>query len=167
LSVHPANLLPLCKVCNSDIKGEKDPLAHATITDTFIPYRRFARPEMRLAFQDDGQGGYSVSLQPANDDPVSTSRVRNFDELFELSRRWSRAMGEISEIAVNRAREYIEARRDGGWDIDVQNIPAMIDTTCVRMERNWGNESYEYIATEWLRWANIHKPALLQMLATV
>jgi hypothetical protein len=165
LSIHPVNLLPLCKRCNNDVKKEKDPLATSTITEVFLPYRRYVRPEVTLSFSDNGQGGYAVCLTPKTDDPLSKKRVENFEYLFDISNRWSKALGEISEIAISRARQYIEVVQESGQPISPKTVPAYIDALCTKMERSWGKTHYEYLATEWLRWAKAHKPALLQSLA--
>jgi hypothetical protein len=166
LSTHPANLLPLCKICNSEIKGEKDPLGSELITDIFLPYHHDIRRNVRLAFQDDGYGGYKVDLVPANGDPVIKKKIENFEKLFEVSKRWSRALGEISETAESRARDYIDAMRDSGKTIDVNTVPGFVDAACSQMERNWGRNNYEYVATEWLRWAKDNKPKLISSLGT-
>jgi hypothetical protein len=167
LSVHPTNLFPLCKKCNNDFKKEKDPLANGKITEIFLPYRRYVRPEVRLAFSDDGQGGYVVRLMSIKDDLVSKKRVENLEYLFDISNRWSHALREVSETAISRARQYFEVMQESGKEVTLQSISVDIDTLCNKMERNWGKTHYEYLATEWLRWAKFHKPALLQMLATV
>lgn len=164
LSTHPANLLPLCKICNSDIKKEKDPLGADPITAIFLPYRHYVRADVRLSFQDDGQGGYKVDLVPTDEDPTTQRRVENFERLFEVSKRWSRALGEISETAESRARDYIDAMRDSGKPINADTVPAYIDAACSRMERNWGRNNYEYVATEWLRWAKDKKHSFVSAL---
>lgn len=166
LSTHPANLLPLCKICNSEIKGEKDPLGSELITDIFLPYHHDVRQNVRLSFQDDGHGGYKVDLIPVNGDPAIKKRVENFERLFEISKRWSRALGEISETAESRARAYIEVMREFGRPITAETIPIYIEAACLQMERSWGVGNYEYIATEWLRWAKIHKPSLVSALVS-
>ena len=167
LSIHPENLLPLCKTCNNDVKKEKDPLANNLITAIFLPYHRYIRSEGRLDFQDDGQGGYVVSLEPANTNPTTKDRIRNFDSLFELSRRWSQVMGDISENAFRQARDYIEVMLENGKVVDAETIPTFVDAVCVRMEKSWGKSNFSFVSTEWLRWAKVHKPALLKSLASV
>jgi hypothetical protein len=164
LSTHPANLLPICKTCNSDIKKEKDPLGADPITTIFLPYRHFVRQNARLSFQDDGQGGYKVDIVPADEDPTNQKRVENFERLFEVSKRWSKALGEITETAESRARAYIEVMREFGRPINAETIPGYIEAACSQMERNWGVGNYEYIATEWLRWAKDKKSSLVSAL---
>jgi hypothetical protein len=75
-------------------------------------------------------------------------------------------LGEISETAESRARDYIDAMRDSGKTIDVNTVPGFVDAACSQMERNWGRNNYEYVATEWLRWAKDNKPKLISSLGT-
>lgn len=166
LSTHPSNLIPLCKTCNNDVKKEKDPLASDPITAIYLPYYRSVRPEIKLEFSNNSDGGYAVKIEPATDEPSSQKRISNFETLFDLSNRWSKELDDISVTAISRARDYIDAMRDNGKEVNAETIPTYIDIACTRMERNWGKNNYEYVATEWLRWAKNNKPSLVLTLVS-
>ena len=92
LTFHPVNLAGICRECNSPkVKGSKDPLKNANLAEVYIPYLRAAEEESRIAVM--GSGGERVlGLRPVSDNKQAEQRIKNFDDLFDLSSRWTMQM---------------------------------------------------------------------------
>ncbi len=153
LSVHPANLVPLCKPCNSEVKRDKDPLEGRSLRQVFLPYYRDIRSEIRLEFSKSLDGGYQVRLFPIRDEPDIQERINCLTQIFDLPRRWEKAISAISETAFSQVRFYLQALQDTGNPVNVDTLRDSIAKTCSSMEKEWGKIPNRYLATEWLRWA--------------
>lgn len=105
LSCHPANLVPICKTCNSRVrKGEKAPLdegAPDPMGNWFHPYYRTAQGRFSVDFQEKGNKLYPV-LKALN--PVEQKRFDNLNDLVGLSSRWRRKLGQMIRTTANRFR---------------------------------------------------------------
>lgn len=96
LIFHPANLAVICDECNGlGVKGEKDALEQANLTEVYFPYLRAAEEEAKLSVLGDGGKRY-LGLTPAAAkagagrqaaDPAA-KRIENLEELFCLRERW-------------------------------------------------------------------------------
>jgi len=110
LAVHGLNLVPLCVLCNRVAKRGKDPLTTAAISDIWFPYRRAGINDLIVRF----------SLAAASRDEVvqisavagAEARASCFDELFELSGRWSRSLSGIHDSLVGLVKATVEDRSD-------------------------------------------------------
>lgn len=111
LSIHPANLVPVCKNCNSSFKGTHDPVDQADdapLVNIFIPYYRPA-----LDFIDvEARRTYTGVLQfhILDSDGTRSRRVDNLDQTFRLEERWrsrtDQTTGSIRE-ALSGARRVM------------------------------------------------------------
>ena len=161
LSIHPDNLVPLCKTCNRDMKRDKDPLAGRSFCQIYLPYYRDIRSETKLEFNRNPDGSYSVKLIPITNDPNINARLTSLTQLFDIPKRWNWVIAEASEIAFSQLRSYLQAVKDSGKKIDEETLRNCIDRTCKSMEMDWGRLQYRYLATEWLRWSGQNEFTLL------
>lgn len=156
LSLHPHNLLPLCKQCNND-KGDLDPLDGRAITDIFLPYLRHVREAACLTFTPQPNAQEQIAFTATPPDDNTTTRLQALATLFNVPQQWQKNLDEICEIALRRAQARIESAREDGRPVDETTLPDLIDSAGRMMEKDWGLEHYLYPATEWLRWAKVHK----------
>lgn len=96
LAVHGLNLVPLCKGCNSPVKGQQDPLAPGSgrLPSIWFPYEAAGMEEADLAFKVTNEITRTVTLEG---NPGCEDKAINFDRLFKVSTRWSRRLNTIHE----------------------------------------------------------------------
>jgi len=115
LSIHPFNLVPICSLCNSGIKGQRDPLYGVTdITQLLLPYSN----EPGLSEQ-----AY-IKVQPQSDmsnrdkHPLnlvfqhtktfhSDTFIKNFDGLYRIEGRWNADIQQLEEHVFRRLTQFL------------------------------------------------------------
>lgn len=157
MSVHPYNLIPCCKGCNNEVKGEKDPFNGFRITEMNIPYQRAITQDAELTFHKDTNGNDVAEFVPKSSDPNAIMRIRNLEYLFEIPSRWNKNIPEISAIAIKELCDRISIYIENGEELSEDLIHRGIDRTITRLRRDWGKFHFLYPATEWLRYAGTHK----------
>lgn len=169
LSVHPHNLLPLCKQCNNVYKRDLDPLDGRPITHVFLPYHRPVRTSARLTFTAGKKAKERITLDPLAHTIETSSQVEALAALFHIPEQWQTNVDEICEIAWSRIRERVEIAHEDGVEVDDVKLIELIDNTCRRMEKDWGTFHFYFPATEWLRWARHNRFNVLrdELLASV
>ena len=86
LSVHSANLLPICHACNkSGGKGENAVHTNGLFTDWFHPYYRSAYGEAQVQYRLPVMAAHYAALKPVDDE-----KVKNLDQLVGLTPRWTK-----------------------------------------------------------------------------
>jgi hypothetical protein len=105
LSCHPANLVPICKTCNSRArKGEKAPLDEGMadpMCNWFHPYYRTAEGRFSVDFKEKGNKIFPV-LKTMN--LTDQKRLDNLDNLVGLSSRWRRNLIQLIQRTAKRYR---------------------------------------------------------------
>ncbi|MCM1543074.1 MAG: hypothetical protein NC121_17700 [Blautia sp.] len=103
LVFHPVNLTAICGECNGfRVKGTKNPFRMGNLTELYIPYLRAAEEEVELEIrwvEEKGEAGKSrrvrkMMMVPGIPDAsgLIDKRIRNMDELYALSKRWTYRM---------------------------------------------------------------------------
>jgi hypothetical protein len=95
LAVHGLNLVPICSACNRTGKANTDPLHFGDgggLPDIWFPYRRFGLGESTLRFDLAEERDVVVKLEGL---PGAERRAELYDDLFEMSGRWSRDLDTI------------------------------------------------------------------------
>ena len=110
LTFHPINLAVVCSECNGFlVKGEKDIYATSNLTELYIPYLRHAEKEVELGvkwIEEDGKDGEQekvkkmVMVPRGLDVKLINKRIQNLDNLFSLSKRWTKRMNRIIEYEL-------------------------------------------------------------------
>lgn len=128
LALHPFNLTLICPLCNSRVKGERDPLLPdlqgpalrgqdaldrrgtvGMLRSTYVPYHRSAREEIvvridRQARSARGPFSLRVEGRPGGH---SAARIRSLDWLFEISVVWGDRLVEVHMEALHQCRRCI------------------------------------------------------------
>lgn len=120
LSLHHANLVPLCLECNRSFKGQHDPIDdpdNAPLLNIFLPYHRPAVDYVDFVVSRDDKGVPHIEFE--DHEYVPSRRVENFKRVFRLSARWPNDLREqmkrlVEDIgdAGHRLRRYTEITED-------------------------------------------------------
>jgi hypothetical protein len=112
LSVHPANLVPVCSECNLNFKASRDPIDDATdapLMNLFIPYYRAALDFITVNTSKSATGALQFSIVDA--DGSRSRRVENLVRTYQLEERWfsrrDQVTGSIRE-ALSHHRRILE-----------------------------------------------------------
>ncbi len=115
LSVHPANLVPICKECNSSFKGTRDPIDEADdapLVNIFIPYYRPALDFIDVQAYRTDEG--VLQFRILDSDGSRSRRVDNLDKTFRLEDRWrsrtDQVTGSIREALSGARRIMLRLR---------------------------------------------------------
>ena len=107
LSVHPANLVPVCGDCNSLFKGTHDPVdkaEDAPLVNIFLPYHRAALDFVTVqAGRETGPLQFTV----LDNDGSRSRRVENLVETYKLEKRWQSR----SRYVTDSVRETLSGQR--------------------------------------------------------
>ena len=96
LSLHPGNLLFICKECNETYKGTRDALKKGKkpLGQIFLPYRDTVKDHAAISIRR-VKNTDTVELKAVNDTREERERIKNFNSLYQLEKRWS---GEVEGI---------------------------------------------------------------------
>lgn len=103
LAVHPYNLLLTCIVCNQRAHRDDDPLSAKSsnaLSTTFVPYLSHGLDELEITFNL-GRGDTHVVVSSARQEAASDERIRNFDNIYGLTSRWSESLVCLHEDLMN------------------------------------------------------------------
>ena len=103
LAVHPLNLVPLCKTCNQDYKGERDSISDidvavsdvTSLEHIFHPYLRPACDEVDVTVSwCAAEAKPKLAVTPRDDSVVGWARVHSLEYTLALESRWN---GDLAE----------------------------------------------------------------------
>lgn len=88
-AVHPANLVPLCDVCNQDAKKAKDLFKHKSGTDrlAFYPYTEEARKLIDIVIDNLRDPEPTIKVQWNTQDGLLLDKLNTWDEVYEIRSR--------------------------------------------------------------------------------
>lgn len=120
-SCHPLNLIPICSICNSYIKGDTDPLIyenhHYQLIDFVLPYQN---PESALCKKsyiavvnrdhrrDKLQHPMKLELRSVREFEAG-NKISAFNNLYKVDERWSESLSEIEDHVFRRIIQYLSA----------------------------------------------------------
>lgn len=160
LSVHVANLIPICEHCNNP-KGNNSPLENASLQEIFLPYHLHALDIGNIHIDRDNEGNYEFSFDSKEPPTDIAKSVQEFDALFRIPSRWNSRNGNraIIDTALAKVQEQIDADMDDEIDnTDQEVFLQRIKVMCNRLEKNWGLQPYFVPATAWLDWTITNIP---------
>jgi hypothetical protein len=108
LSVHPFNLAPICSVCNTVYKKQKDPIDNhqsQPLVNLFQPYVKAAIDEIDVQVNRISEVTFTVELYDLQGMP--SRRLSNLERLFCLEERWQRRLPhEVVKRITERVIEW-------------------------------------------------------------
>lgn len=136
-SLHPANLVPTCHICNHTFKGTQDPLkakksiiAFETLKNTYFPYRARAIENLGgIEVQRTRLAG-APEILIADRDTTPHCRIENANRLFKLSDRWTQCL-EGQQGLINRLFDrlsiLINERRRYQPDLTLEDFEEVLE----------------------------------------
>lgn len=116
LSVHHANLVPLCLDCNRSFKGARNPIDdpnNEPLVNTFHPYINPAINHVDVQVSRDQAGQRQVKIEDKAGMP--SRRVASLNEVFKLEKRW---LGNLNFVVKSIVDDILKTgRRDKRWQI--------------------------------------------------
>lgn len=163
LSIHPYNLVPICTICNSFFKIDKDPLEnhkHETLLDTYHPYVRPAIDSIEVEFYKVARGASELSLKDKEARAGCLSkRLKNLDRVLGLKETWSgNYMDKVVDNLVNDIRGYGEFL--GDRELYTVRIKSEVEKSLKRIEaerrKRLGKEYYYILKFYYAHYAITH-----------
>lgn len=147
LSAHPENLVIVCTDCNT-FKSNADPLADQgvvlTLPQTYLPYRRWALPELKLDFsltEPDAPPLRMRGTRAGADDRLST-----LNRILEVEHRWNGVLDIRHAIIMDLLVD------EHGADLDPEAIRATLLDYAAQADRAARRAPIEMIDRDWARW---------------
>lgn len=167
LSIHPANLVPMCQTCNGG-KQSYDPLDGRNITEIFFPYRDTVSQVIDLEFFPVSIEREEITIKPIGAAPELNSQLSHYTNIYQIPKRWNDGFDDITMLAMGKLRDRVVILREEGVSIDREKFLAAIERTAKQLEKDWGTFPYGYPASKWLLWVKDHKfESLFTELSTV
>lgn len=98
LSLHPHNLMFICRDCNETYKGMRDALQQGTkpLDKVFRPYQDTVKEHVKITFCRKRNTDH-IKLLAAGGTRTEQEKIDRFDEQYQLEERWSADIEQIFE----------------------------------------------------------------------
>jgi len=149
LSVHAANLIPICTDCNRWVKRYKDPLDH-TLPDplihTFHPFGLPAFKEVKVVVYRGKGGEPHVRLEEKAGD--ISKRIELLNRVFDLETRWSaRLRDRIGHVCLDIASAAINPRMKGWTAEDI--VRGVLENELALYNEKIGKNAYYLLSSSY------------------
>ncbi len=156
LSVHPNNLLPMCKGCNESFKLERDPIDQpdqAPLVNSFHPYASQPAVQCTVVRVNRPIAGVRKVAITEKDGTVSR-RVASLNRVFRLEKRWEDTLSREIVVSLRDALagEGYRRRERGEWP-DKTELTAVLDDTLNRRTNRTGQLANSLVTCGYLRFA--------------
>lgn len=149
LSVHPINLVPLCEICNSKIKEDRDPLTDDQIRTLPDIYHSYYRPGINnLILEISEKQLWFFSSSP----PLSQAQSTLLPDIFDIPGRWEASADEIDRIVMRRIKDLTDWTIEMTGGITEKGFHKILDRVQQGFRNEWGEYNYAYPATFWAEW---------------
>lgn len=163
LSCHPHNLIPICSLCNSYIKGDKDPMQlggdSISMADLVLPYQsnegfsKLAYVTLRPRHPiDRRRHPLTVKMKPRQDfDPGK--KIDAFNSLYRVEERWDNVLEQIEEQAFRRMCQFFALDLALGTTLtDSEQVRQRLDLLMALTHRdNLGKDPFAFLITWMLK----------------
>lgn len=163
LSIHPANLIPICHECNASFKGEKIPIDinnNESLLDTFHPYERPAIEYIDVETNIDTVGKLRVIIRDRQ--RQQSKRVDNLNNILSLEKRWTDRLRR--EIGLLRDQIVDEGRKENITDKtreDLENILInILDTNRITCNERKSKHPNYVIQSSYVQYAMLNNDEL-------
>ncbi|MGE0821918.1 MAG: HNH endonuclease [Candidatus Binatia bacterium] len=158
LSCHPYNLIPICHLCNSSIKRDKDPLQgrgkRLKLEDIFLPYRSGGigtQTYLKVTLATPPAVVRLGKLQTREATDLR-QKLAGLSNIYRIPERWEKRIDEIGEKLFRRMRQFFP---DGqgvplGFDMP-QAVNNVLDQLLFYLnEEDQGRDPFAFAMTWWL-----------------
>jgi len=166
LSVHSANLVPLCIYCNRSFKSDRDPIDsqdNAPLTNSFFPYIRPAIDYIDVQVSRNEQGVKEICIIDIERNP--SRRVRSLNRVFKLEERWpDRLKSEIERIRDELADWGRQLKRRGS-QMEADDLRYDLSDILKERRSKIGRQPYYVLHTSYLNFAQSDKKEFEELLS--
>ncbi len=139
LSVHPQNLVPICSLCNREVKVQADPIGNhksAPLVSTYHPYYRPAIDYVDVAVGRDDLGRLKVVLTDSRS--PDRRRLDTLNRILRLNTRWKGDLEQhYLDVVLDELKLIAQSRADSQEPMpDIEGFK-----TIVRRQRNMRDEA--------------------------
>jgi hypothetical protein len=154
ISIHPANLVPLCKACNQTFKNVIDPIdnhENAPLVNTFHPYGRPAIDFIDVIFyRTSNEGARKIKIK--DKDGAHLIRVKKLIQIFALDTRWQYRSDLSIKSIMNLIRDFGNGYRQAGV-IETIDLRKELDRMMNSERKEIGHFPERILRTNYLRFA--------------
>lgn len=166
LAVHPFNLTVICSTCNSRVKGGKNPIRpeqRGSLRESFIPYVRPGLNEIELEFFK----GRRLRVKGRPGVSYAGERAENFDNLYELSQRWSHYLASFDVTIRKKLNALANKLGIKPADVTEQQVAQVLEGYVENSEMTKFTMPMNYVMMHYAQWlldnrlSEFHKEYLL------
>jgi hypothetical protein len=152
LSLHPANLVPICLPCNRTFKLDKDPIddhESEPLVNTFHPYNRPAIDEIEIEVSRTDVGEQQIRIREKG--VGETRRVRSLNRVFSLDARWVDRLKDAQSGLINAMSALRFSLQRKQESVDEAELRAIMTSMIDEGEKRFGNQSWQVLYPNYLR----------------
>jgi hypothetical protein len=154
LSVHHANLVPLCLDCNRTMKGGRNPIDdpdNAPLINTFHPYLNPAIDQIDIKTSRNAVGVREIKIEDKAGIP--SRRVNSINRVFKLEKLWMDGLRYSVDSIVDEIRRAGARSKRHGIDLTRQELEIELQDMLRERTRNLGQRHYYILQTSYLEFA--------------
>lgn len=156
LSLHYANLVPMCLECNRSFKGNTDPIdnhSDAPLPNIFHPYERPALDYVEVLVNSNSEGVRQIEFEDRNGMP--SRRVENLNRIFRLHKRWPDELRhQVERLRDTIADKGRDARfHNGGKALTEKELQYHLETMLQQKQERLGKRAGYILQASYLTFA--------------
>jgi 5-methylcytosine-specific restriction endonuclease McrA len=166
LSVHYANLVPLCLDCNRSIKGDRDPiddLNQEPLVNTFHPYANPAISQVDVIVSRNQFGKRQVKIEDKAGMP--SRRVASLNRVFKLEKQWLDHLDYVVNSIVEAVREDRRKLTRRGLTLTLEDLKYDLEDKLKENIAKLGEKHYYVMQCSYLRYTLTNNQELTELLA--
>ncbi|BAY33702.1 hypothetical protein NIES2107_56030 [Nostoc carneum NIES-2107] len=166
LSVHYANLVPLCLDCNRSMKGDRDPiddLSKEPLVNTFHPYTNPAISQVDVIVSRDQVGKRQVKIEDKVGMP--SRRVASLNRVFKLEKQW---LDHLNYVVKSIVESVMEDKRNlirRGLTLTLEDLKDDLEDKLKEDMAKLGEKHYYVMQCSYLRYTLTNNQELTELLA--
>ena len=154
LSVHPANLVPLCLDCNRNFKGDRDPIedpGKAPLINTFHPYFNPAIDQVNIRTNRNAEGVRVIQIEDKAGMP--SRRVESINRVFNLEKEWIDGLRYSIDSIIDEIQSAGKRLRKRGIDLTRQELEMELKDMLSERTKKLGQRHFFVLHRSYLEFA--------------
>lgn len=166
LSVHYANLVPLCLDCNLRIKGNRDPIDEPNkepLVNTFHPYTNPAISQVNVIVSRDKVGKRQIKIEDQAGMP--SRRVASLNRVFKLEKRWLDHLDYVVKSIVESVMEDKQNLARRGLTLTLEDLKDDLEDKLKKDIDKLGERHYYVVQCSYLSYILTNNQELAELFA--
>jgi hypothetical protein len=155
LSIHHANLVPLCLDCNRTKKGNKDPIddkpKEAPLLHTFHPYLSPAIEQVDIKTNRNTEGVRIIQIEDKAGMP--SRRVESLNRVFKLEKEWLDGLRYSVDSIIDEVQSAGERLRRLGIPLSPEELKTELEDMLRERIKKRGQRHYYVLHSSYLEFA--------------